>query len=64
MGKHLLVKAHIANLNKLTESEITELASLTVTETAFTSLKRQGSRGSTIVSVQRIFIFDIQVNPY
>jgi hypothetical protein len=64
MGKHLLVKAHIAKLNKLTESEVTELTSSTVDETALAILKRQGSDGITIVSLQRKTIFDIQFNPY
>jgi hypothetical protein len=64
MGKHLLAKAHIAKLNELTESEVTELTSLTVNETALAILKRQGSRGITIVSLQKKIIFDIQFNPY
>ena len=64
MGKHLLAKAHIAKLNELTESEVTELTSTTVDETALAILKRQGSRGITIVSLQRKTIFDIQFNPY
>jgi len=64
IGKHLLAKAHIAKLNELTESEVTELTSSTVNETAFAILKRQGSRGITIVSLQRKTIFDIQFNPY
>ena len=64
MGKHLLAKAHIAKLNELTESEVTELTSMTVDETALAILKRQGSRGITIVSFQRKFRFDIQFNPY
>jgi hypothetical protein len=51
MGKQLLAKADIAMLNELTESEITELTSLTVDETALAILKRQGSRGITIVSL-------------
>jgi len=38
MGKHLLAKAHIAKLNELTESEVTELTSLTVDETALAIL--------------------------
>jgi hypothetical protein len=53
MGKHLLAIAHIAKINKLTESEVTELTSSTVDETAFAILKRQGSRGITIVSLVR-----------
>jgi hypothetical protein len=64
MGKHLLAKAHIAKLNELPESEVTELTRLTVDETALAILKRQGSRGITIVSLQRKTIFDIQFNPY
>jgi hypothetical protein len=64
MGKHLLAKAHIAKLNELTESEVTELTSSTVDETALAILKRQGSCGITIVSLQRKMIFNIQFNPY
>jgi len=64
MGKHLLPKAHIAKLNELTDSEVTELTSTTVDETALAILQRQGSRGITIVSLQRKFRFDIQFNPY
>jgi len=64
MGKHLLAKAHIAKLNESTESEVTELTSSMVDETALAILKRQGSRGITIVSLQRKIIFDIQFNPY
>ena len=61
MGKHLLAKADIAKLNELTKLEVTKLTSSTVDETALGILKRQGSRGITIVRVQRKFIFDIQV---
>jgi hypothetical protein len=64
MGKHLLAKAYIAKLNELTESEVTQLTSTTVDETALAIMKRQGSRGITIVSLQRKTIFDIQFNPY
>src|SRR5882757_2039031 len=64
LGKHLLAKAHIAKLNELTESEVAELTSSTINETALAILKRQGSRGITIVSLQRKTIFDIQFNPY
>jgi len=64
MGKHLLAKAHIAKLNELTESEVTELTSATVDETALAILKKQGSRGITIVSSQRIIIFDSQFDPH
>jgi len=64
MGKQLLAKAHIAKLNELTESEVTELTSTTVDGTALAIMKRQGSRGITIVSLQRKFRFDIQLDPY
>jgi len=39
MGKHLQAKAHIAYLNKLTVSEVTELTSSKVNETALAILK-------------------------
>jgi len=64
MGKHLLAKTHIAKLNEITESEVTELTSSTEDETALAILKRQGSRGITIASVPRKMILDIQLNPY
>jgi len=64
MGKYLLAKAHIAKLNNLIESEVTELTSSTVDETALAILKRQGSRGITIVSSQWKIRFDIHVDPY
>jgi hypothetical protein len=59
MDKHLLAKAHIAKLNELTVSEVTELTSLTVDETALAILKRNGSRGILIVSSQTKFKFNI-----
>jgi hypothetical protein len=64
MGKHLLAKAHIAKLNELTESKVTELTSSPVDETDLAILKRQGSRGITIVYLQRKTIINIQFNPY
>jgi hypothetical protein len=64
MGKQLLAKAHIAKLNELTESEVSEFTCTKVDEIALAILKRQGSRGITIVSLQRKFRFDIQLNPY
>jgi len=57
MQRHLLAKAHIAKLNKLTQSDVSELTSTTVDETALAILKRQGSWRVTIVSVQRKFVF-------
>jgi len=63
MGKHLLAKAHITKLNELPETEVTELIGSIVDETALAILKRQGSRGITIVSSHRKIMFDIQLNP-
>jgi len=64
MGKHLLAKAIIAKLNKLTESQVTELTSLMVDGTAFAILKREASRRITIGCLQRKIISDIHVDPY
>jgi len=64
MGKHLLAKAHITKLNELTESEVTELTSSMVDETPLAILTSQGSRGITIVSLQRKIRIDVQLNPY
>jgi len=64
MGKHLLAKAHIAKLNELTGSEVTELTSWTGDETALAILRRKGSRGISIVSSLSQVIFDIQVVPF
>jgi len=58
MGKHFLSKVHIAMSNELTESEVSELTSTTIDETAWAILKRHGSRGITIVSSQSKFILD------
>jgi len=57
IGKYLLPKAYMTKLNELTESEVTELTSLTVDETALAILKRQGSWGITIVCSLRTTIF-------
>jgi hypothetical protein len=64
MGNHLLAKANIAKLNQLTETDVTELTSMTADETALAIVKRQGSRGITIVSIQRKIRLHIQFNPY
>jgi hypothetical protein len=61
MGKHLLATTHIAKLNELTVSEVTELTSSTVDETSLDILKLQGSRGIPIVCSQRKIKFTIQV---
>jgi len=53
MRKHLVATAQIAKLYQITESEVSELTSLTVDETALPILTRQGSWGITIVSSQR-----------
>jgi len=59
MCKQLLAKAHIAKLNGLTLSQLTELPGSTLDETALPILKRQGSRGILIVSLQRKFTLDV-----
>jgi len=64
MWKQLLPRSHIAKLNELPESEVTELTSWMVNEPALVILKSQGTWGIAIVSSPRIIIFDIQVNPY
>jgi len=51
MGTHLLAKAHIAKLNNLTESEVTQLTSSTVDDKTWAILTRQGSPGIITVSV-------------
>jgi len=62
MGKNLLAKAHFVKLNEIKGSEVTELSSSTVDETALAILERQGSRGIPIVSSQRKFKFTIDVS--
>ena len=57
-------KSSHRKVNELIESEVTELTNSTVYETALAILKRQGSRGITIVSSLRQINFDIQVVPY
>src|SRR5882757_4789689 len=42
MGKHLLANGHITKLNQLTETEVPELTSSMVVETAVAILKRTG----------------------
>jgi hypothetical protein len=61
MGKHLVAKPYIAKLHELTGLNVTKLSSSMVDKTALRILKRQGSTEVTIVSLQRKFIFDIQV---
>jgi hypothetical protein len=61
MGKHVQANAHIAESNQLTVSEVSELTSSTAAEIVLAILKRQGSRGIPIVSLQRITKFTIQV---
>jgi len=52
-------KAHITKLKEFTVSEVTELTSSTVNETVLGILKRQGSRGISIVSLQTKFKLNI-----
>jgi len=64
MRNPLLAKAHIAKLNELTKSNLNELISSTVDETALAILRREGSWRITIQSSQMKIIFDIQVIKY
>jgi len=59
MGNHLLAKAHLAKLNELTQSEVSELTNSTVDETALAVLNQQGSRGITILRSELKLLFDI-----
>ena len=61
MGQHLLETLRITKLNKLTQSEVTGFTTIEVDNTALDKMKVQGSRVITTVSLQRKFIFDIQV---
>jgi len=61
LGIHFVATVHIAQLKRLPESEIIELTSSTVAETALDILMRQGSRGILIVSSQRKLIFNIYI---
>ena len=54
-------KGNIAKLNKFTELEVTKLTTSTVNKTALAILKKQESRGITIVNSQNKFIFDISI---
>jgi len=62
MGIRLLTWAHIANMDKLIELEVTELTSSMVDETASAILNRHVCCGISIVSFQLNFIFDILVS--
>jgi len=57
--KHWRANAHIAKLNELTKSELTDWSTSTVDEAALAILKREGSPVITIVSSLRKFIVDI-----
>jgi hypothetical protein len=52
-----MANADVLKLNELTVSECSELTTTMVDETAFGVLQRTGSRGITIVSLQRKSIF-------
>ena len=58
IGKHFLPKALMAKLNKLTQSEVSELTCTTVDQSTLAILNSQGSRGITMVSSQTNSIFD------
>jgi len=62
IGKHLLAKAHIAKLEELTVSEVTEITSSTVDETPLAILKRKESRRIPIVGSQKQIKLTIQVS--
>jgi len=59
MGKHLLAMEHIAKLNELTVSEVSDLTCSTVDESALPILKRNRCRSIPIVSSQTKFKFNI-----
>ena len=61
VGKPLLAIEHITKLDELTESQVTELGSLTVEETALAIQMRQEGQGIWIVHSQWIFIVDILI---
>ena len=61
MGIHLMQKAYIIRLNKLTESEVIELTSSTANETALAIMRRKWNWEKSIVSSQRKFRLDVQV---
>jgi hypothetical protein len=62
MEIYSLPKAHIAKLNKSTVLKIMELICSILDEKTSALRKRQGSQVITIVSSQRKFTFDHQVN--
>jgi len=62
IATHLLATAHIAKLNKSTESKVNELNSSMVDETPLAILKRQESRGIPMVSSQSKFIFNTSIS--
>jgi len=64
MCKQLLANAHIAKLNELTESDVTDLTSSTVDEAAGAIMRKERSRGITIVSSQEKFIGDMAYKLY
>lgn len=58
-----MAKSHIARLNELTELEVSKLTSTTVDETALAILKRLGSLGIIIASLQKTFQLDGSLIP-
>jgi hypothetical protein len=58
ISKSLQAKVHITKLNKLTESEVSELTKSTVNETAWAILKRQASQGISFITLQLRLLFN------
>jgi hypothetical protein len=63
MAKPLRSKPYLAKLNKFTETEVMELTSTAVDDTALAIFKWEGSKGITIIRFQRNIRFDIPFDP-
>jgi hypothetical protein len=59
MGKYLLAKAHLPELNDLKEEKVTELTNSMVVEMTWDILKTHESRPITIICSEKNFIFHI-----
>jgi hypothetical protein len=59
IGKPFLANVYITKQNKFPVSEGNDADSSLIDESALSTLKWQGSRGTMIVNSQRIFMFDI-----
>jgi hypothetical protein len=62
MGKYLWATAHIAKLSEFTKSEVSELTSSMVDETALAIVKWQDSWGISIICLVRKVLFHIRLN--